>query len=120
MKSHLQLLLLLISSIILLLFFFIPSDTSAAVLNEIRIDTFGHIVGFFVLSWVLIGLLKLPLINTVICLYFYSALTEMGQYYLGFRSGEFIDFIADIIGVSLFAALQWSLIIYGKKQGIKR
>jgi VanZ family protein len=116
MKSTLQLLLMLILSLILILFFFIPSELSASILNKIQIDTFGHIIGFFGLSWALIGLLKLPLVNTVICLYFYSALTEIAQYYLGFRSGQFFDFVADVFAISLFATLQWSLIVYGKKQ----
>ncbi len=119
MKTNLQLLLLLIFSLILILFFFIPNELSIIVLNNIKIDTFGHIIGFFGLSWILIGLLKLPLMNTVICLYFYSALTEIAQYYLGFRSGEFFDFIADVVGISLFAIMQWILIVYGKKQHIE-
>jgi VanZ family protein len=64
-------------------------------------------------------MLRLPLFNTVICLFFYSALTEFSQYYLGFRRGEFIDFIADVVGISLFAVCQWLFTLYKKHQGIK-
>jgi VanZ family protein len=114
MKTNLQLLILLVFSLIIVLFFFIPTEFSEAVINKIKIDTYGHITGFFGLSWILIRFVKLPLINTVICLYFYSALTEIGQYYLGFRNGDFFDFVADVVGVSLFATLQWLRVIYSK------
>jgi len=114
MKANLQLLIILVLSLVLVLFFFIPTELSMQVINKIQIDTFGHIIGFFALTWVLVRLVKLPLINTVICLYFYSALTEIGQHYLGFRSGQFIDFVADVVGISLFATLQWLLLTYGK------
>ena len=120
MKSNRQLLAILILSLMLVLFFFIPSELSLLVMRKIKIDTYGHIIGFFGLSWILIGLIKLPLINTVICLFFYSAITELSQYYLGFRSGEFFDFVADVVGISLFAILQWSLIVYGKHHRLKR
>jgi len=114
MKNNLQLLMLLVSSLLLVLFFFIPTELTMSVINKIQIDTFGHIIGFFGLSWILIRLVKLPLVNTVVCLYFYSAVTEIGQHYLGFRSGQFFDFVADVVGISLFATLQWLTIIYGK------
>jgi len=114
MKTNLQLFILLVSSLLLVLFFFIPAELTMSVINKIQLDTIGHIIGFFCLSWILIRLIKLPLVNTVICLYFYSALTEIGQHYLGFRNGEFADVVADIVGVSLFAILQWFLVIYGK------
>ena len=114
MKTNLQLLILLVSTLFLVLFFFIPTELTKQVINKIQLDTFGHIIGFFGLTWILVGLVKLPLMNTVICLYFYSALTEIGQHYLGFRNGEFSDVVADVVGVSLFAALQWLIVIYGK------
>jgi VanZ family protein len=119
MKSRIKLLIILISLLILVPFFLIPSDLKMEVLNKIQIDTVGHIIGFFGLSWILVRLIKLPLVNTVICLFFYSALTELSQYYLGFRSGEFFDFVADVVGISLFAILQWLIAVYGKPQGLK-
>lgn len=114
MKSKQQLLIILICSLLLILIFFIPNEFKIMIINKIQIDTIGHIIGFFGLSWILIRFVKLPLMNTVICLYFYSALTEIGQYYLGFRSGQFFDFVADVVGISLFATLQWLIVVYGK------
>ena len=71
MKTNLQLLILLVSTLFLVLFFFIPTELTKQVINKIQLDTFGHIIGFFGLTWILVGLVKLPLMNTVICLYFY-------------------------------------------------
>jgi VanZ family protein len=119
MKSHIKLLIILISLLILVPLFLIPSELKMEVLNNIQIDTVGHIIGFFGLTWVLVRVFKLPLLNTVICLFFYSGLTELSQYYLGFRSGEFFDFVADVVGISLFGIFQWLLVIYGKPQHLK-
>ncbi len=119
MKSYIKLLIILIALLIFIPLFLIPSELKMAVLNKIQIDTVGHIIGFFGLTWILVRILKLPLLNTVICLFFYSALTELSQYYLGFRSGEFFDFVADVVGISLFAIFQWLLVIYGKPQHLK-
>jgi hypothetical protein len=113
MKSHITLLIVLISLLIFLPLLLMPNDLKMAVLDKIQIDTVGHIIGFFGLTLILVRLIKLPLVNTVICLFFYSALTELCQYYLGFRSG------ADVVGVSLFAIFQWLLIVYGKPQRLK-
>lgn len=120
MKRYHQLLLFFIFLLFLVLMFFIPADLKASVINKIKIDTVGHIIGFFGLTWILVGFIKLPLINTVICLFFYSALTEFSQYYLGFRSGEFFDFIADIVGISLFAFFQWLQIVYRGSKSAKK
>jgi hypothetical protein len=116
MKSHITFLIILISLLIFVPLVLMPSDLKMALLNKIQIDTIGHIIGFFGLTLIVVRVIKLPLINTVICLFFYSALTELCQYYLGFRSGEFFDFIADVVGVSLFAIFQWLLIFYGNPQ----
>jgi len=116
MKRYLQLLFVMIFLLVLMLLFFIPADLKTAVMNKMQIDTVGHIIGFFGLTWILVGILKLPVINTVICLFFYSALTEVSQHYLGFRNGEFADFIADIVGISLFAVCHYSLAVYVKPQ----
>jgi|TARA_B110000211_G_scaffold78149_3_gene91670 VanZ family protein len=43
---------------------------------------------------------------------FYGALTEIGQYYLGFRSAQLSDFISDLIGIALFAIIRWSILMY--------
>ncbi|TWX59454.1 VanZ family protein [Colwellia hornerae] len=119
MKRNIQLLIILVSLLVLALIFLIPSDLKTTVINKIQIDTIGHIIGFFGLTWILVGLMKLPLINTVICLFFYSALTELSQYYLGFRHGEFFDFIADVIGICLFAFFQWLFVLCYPLKGIR-
>ena len=48
---------------------------------------------------------------------FYGALTELGQYYLGFRSGQLSDFISDLIGISLFGIIRWSILMYRNRSG---
>ena len=48
------------------------------------VDSVGHCVGFFFLTWILSSLIKHSLFNLTLCLILYSALTEVGQYYLGF------------------------------------
>jgi VanZ family protein len=114
MKTHSHLLLFLITTLLLLLAFFLSAEVRNIIFGPTQIDTVGHIIGFFGLSWILIAMAKLPMFNTLICLFLYSALTEVGQYYLGFRSGEFADFLADIAGISLFTVLYWIYIVYGK------
>jgi len=81
-----------------------------------KIDTLGHFIGFFCLTWILNGLVKIPLLNLAWCLVLYSALTEVGQYYLGFRNGEFRDFVADIIGIGLYVFIKWLVVVYSKKR----
>ncbi len=68
-----------------------------------QIDTIGHFTSFFMLSWLVHSLIKVPLTITILTLSFYGALTELGQLYLGFRNGELIDFLADVAGILFFA-----------------
>jgi len=118
MKNRIRLISILILLFCLILMSLIPEQLKDIFINKIQIDTVGHIFGFFGLTWILVRLVKLPLFNTVICLYFYSVLTELSQYYLGFRNGEFVDVIADVVGVSLFAITHWLHAFYHKPQGI--
>jgi VanZ family protein len=83
-------------------------------IEHTKIDSIGHLLGFFFLMWILHSLIKLPLLNSAICVIFYGALSEVGQYYLGFRNGEIRDFVADIIGVLFFVLLKWISMVYGK------
>jgi len=71
-------------------------------------------IGFFILAWLLHGIFKFPVLSISICLVFYAALTELGQLYLGFRNGEISDFIADIVGITLFIGIKWLRMVYGK------
>jgi len=49
-------------------------------------------------------------------LIFYAALTEIGQSFLGYRSGELGDFIADIVGISLFVLAKWLYLRFFRKK----
>ncbi|MAG75482.1 MAG: hypothetical protein CL811_01870 [Colwelliaceae bacterium] len=105
-----SLILLLVAVII-----FIADDFRDVIFQNTQIDTVGHCIGFFILTWLLSSLGKLPTTALVFALITYAALSEIGQYYLGFRNGEFKDFIADVIGILLFVVLKWGWLIYGKK-----
>lgn len=89
-------------------------QNSDSVLNSIKIDTWGHFISFFALTVLLHSLFKIELLNTGICLIFYAAASELGQFYLGFRNGEMSDFIADVVGVVLFMFMKWMWLVYGK------
>ena len=104
-----------ILAIIIGLFFcvyFYSADFRRLAFRSTQIDSIGHIISFLCLTWVLHSILKLPLFNTMITVAFYGALTELGQYYLGFRSAEFTDFIADLIGIAIFATIRWGILMY--------
>ncbi|OUR83351.1 hypothetical protein A9Q75_04910 [Colwellia psychrerythraea] len=70
-------------------------------------DTIGHLTSFFILTWVSHSIIKLSLSLSVPLLIFYGALTEVGQSFLGYRSGQFGDFVADVVGISLFVLAKW-------------
>mgnify|MGYP000542491399 CR=1 FL=1 len=90
----------------------LPESIKRLVFRSPQIDTIGHFIGFFVLTWLTASIIKLSLINTFFTLLFYAALSELGQYYLGFRNGEFSDFVADVAGVSLYLLLKWAYLRY--------
>ncbi len=116
-RHHLTFFILIISAAILLFFsseLLLPAALKKIVFRSPQIDTIGHFIGFFVLAWLVHSLIKLTLVETLITLSFYGALSELGQYYLGFRNGEFSDFFADIAGISLFILLKSLYLIYKK------
>lgn len=90
----------------------LPEAIKKLVFRSPQIDTIGHFIGFFILTWFVSSILKLSLLNTFYSLCFYSALSELGQYYLGFRNGEFSDFFADIAGISLYLFLKYIYLLY--------
>ncbi|GHE94771.1 VanZ family protein [Thalassotalea profundi] len=112
MNRHYQLLIVLIILISSFCAYFMLDDLRAIVFRGTQIDSIGHIISFFLLTWLLNGIFKLPLTNCVITISIYAALTELGQYYLGFRNGELSDFFADLVGIALFALLRWGITIY--------
>lgn len=116
-RHHLIFFILIISAVILLFFsseLLFSAEIKRIVFRSPQIDTIGHFIGFFILAWLTHSLIKLTLKETFITLIFYGALSELGQYYLGFRHGEFSDFFADIAGISLFILLKLLYLAYVK------
>lgn len=111
MKRHLHLNFLLLFSVCFVTLFIFDDFRNVLFINT-QADTIGHAFGFFFLIWLLHSLIKLPLFTIALCLIFYGALTEMGQYYLGYRNAELRDFIADIIGILFFVFLKCLHIVY--------
>lgn len=114
-RHHLTFFILIISAAILLFFsseLLLPAALKKIAFRSPQIDTIGHFISFFVLAWLVHSLIKLTLIETSITLSSYGALSELGQYYLGFRNGEFSDFFADIAGITLFILLKLLYLTY--------
>ncbi|MGJ8691986.1 MAG: VanZ family protein [Thalassotalea sp.] len=111
MKKNHHLLLLFCIIFIALICSFIPGFNQQIVENT-KIDTIGHFIGFFLLTWLLTTFVKLPVTVAGLTLIFYAAATELGQAYLGFRNGEFTDFVADIVGVAAFILILWCKVIF--------
>ncbi|MDN3653148.1 VanZ family protein [Thalassotalea ponticola] len=66
--------------------------------KKLLLDKVGHFISFFLLTWLLDKIISLPravLVLSVIC---YAGFTELCQWYLGFRSPQFYDFIANALG----------------------
>jgi VanZ family protein len=114
-RHHFTFFLLIISAVILLFFsseLSLPPALKILVFHSSQIDTIGHFIVFFILAWVTHSLIKLTLKEVFITLSFYGAMSEIGQYYLGFRNGEVTDFFADVAGVSLFILLKLLYLTY--------
>ncbi len=114
-RYHLLFFVILFIAAVLLFFssaFLLPAELKNAVFRSPQIDTIGHFIGFFVLAWVIHSHLKISLITTFSTLTCYGAFTEIGQYYLGFRNGEFSDFFADILGILFFIVLKKLYLFY--------
>jgi len=108
-RHHFLFLFAIISLVILLLYsdVLLCAEIRKIIFRFPKIDTIGHFITFFSLTWVVHSIIKLPLQVTVITLVFYAALSELGQAYLGFRTGEFTDFLADVVGIVTFALLKY-------------
>lgn len=116
-RHHLTFFILIIGAAILLFFsseLLLPAALKKIVFRSPQIDTIGHFISFFILAWLVHSLIKLTLVETLITLVFYGALSELGQYYLGFRNGEFSDFFADVAGIFLFVLLKLFYRFYNK------
>lgn len=119
MKSRYHLLILATIVILFFCLYFSSVDLRRLAFRSTQIDSIGHIISFFCLTWVLHSILKLPLFNTSLTIAFYGLLTELGQYYLGFRSAEVSDFISDLIGIALFAMIRWFILMYRNRSSNK-
>lgn len=119
MKSQQHLLLLLIFLTLGIVVSLLAHDWAAIVFRSTQIDSIGHLIGFFTLTWFLHGVFKFPLVNLAITLVCYGGLTEIAQWHLGFRNGEFSDFLADVAGVTLFVALKWLKVVYYDRRQYK-
>ena len=108
---HILFVLLIVFSTLLLT---VSNDLRQIIFDNTQIDTIGHLIGFFCLTWILSSLVKLPSIPLIFSLIVYSALSELGQYYLGFRNGEIKDFVADVMGILLFMLIKWVWLVYVK------
>lgn len=112
---HLAFFIVILCSASLLFFsseLLLPDAIKKLVFRSPQIDTIGHFIVFFVLTWVVSSILKISFLRSFFTLSFYAALSELGQYYLGFRNGEFSDFFADIAGISLYLLLKYSYLSY--------
>lgn len=114
-QHHLTFFILIVTCAALLFFsseLLLPEAIKRLVFRSPAIDTIGHFIGFFVLTWLVSSIIKLSLLSTLFTLIFYGALSELGQYYLGFRNAEFSDFFADVAGISLYILLKYAYLKY--------
>ena len=116
MKSRQPLLILFIIILLIIALGVSSNNIDSIIERGTKIDSIGHILGFFLLTGILHSVIKLPLINLSICLIIYAGLTELGQLYLGFRNAELCDFIADLVGIALYVGCKWLFIIFGKQK----
>jgi len=94
---------------------FFSNEVRNAIFRNTQIDTIGHFIGFFCLTWILSSFVKLSTPALTMALVIYAGLSELGQYYLGFRNGEIKDFIADLLGIGCFLLFKWIWLVYGHK-----
>lgn len=112
---HLTFFILILCGVCLLFFsseLLLPESVKKLIFRFPEIDSIGHFIGFFVLTCLVSSILHFSPSNTFYSLCFYSALSELGQYYLGFRNGEFSDFCADVAGISCYLLLKYSYSLY--------
>ena len=81
MKRHIFLIAFLVLFIVTIAGYFLSSDLQAVYLRATKLDSIGHITGFFLLTWLLSSIGRFPLINIVITLSIYAGLTELAQLY---------------------------------------
>ncbi len=110
---------IIVSILLLFAHEFLPELLRKRIFQFPENDTIGHLTSFFILTLVSHSIIKLSLPFCVPLLIFYGALTEIGQSFLGYRSGELGDFIADVVGISLFVLAKWLYLNFFRKIMIK-
>jgi len=105
----------IVTTLLLFAHEFLPDNLRKRIFHFPEIDTIGHLTSFFILTWVCHSIIKLSLSFCIPLLIFYGALTEIGQSFLNYRSGQLGDFIADILGISLFVIAKWFYINFFRK-----
>ncbi|WP_394174377.1 VanZ family protein [Thalassotalea litorea] len=78
------------------------------------LDKAAHFLVFFLLNGALYALCRIPqrvLLPGLIC---YAALTEIGQWLLGFRAAQWGDFYADVTGCLVFTMLYFLFVKLGQ------
>ncbi len=106
---------IIVTTLLLFAHEFLPDGIRKRIFQFPEIDTIGHLTSFFILTWVCHSIIKLSLPLCIPLLIFYGALTEVGQYFLSYRSGQIGDFIADVIGISLFVMTKWLYVSFFRK-----
>jgi len=117
--SYFFIIVVIVMTLLLFAHEFLPDSLRKRIFHFPEIDTIGHLTSFFILTWVCHSIIKLSLPICVVLLICYGALTEVGQSFLSYRSGQLGDFIADVIGISLFVMAKWIYVNFFRKN-IKR
>lgn len=113
--SYFLITVIIVTTLLLFAHEFLPDTLRKRIFQFPEIDTIGHLTSFFILTWVTHSVIKISLPICTPLLIFYAALTEIGQSFLGYRSGELGDFIADVIGISLFLVTKWLYLSFFRK-----
>lgn len=77
-------------------------------------DKMGHVGSFFILSYLTYLAFKPKWYTLAIILAGYAVFIEAVQSQLSYRSASFADFIADMVGISLFYFTHWLYCRYFK------
>ncbi|GIU30965.1 teicoplanin resistance protein VanZ [Shewanella schlegeliana] len=79
-----------------------------------NLDKIGHLGSFFILSYLTYLAFKPKWYVLAVILAGYAVFIEVVQSQLSYRSASFADFIADMVGISLFYFTHWLYCRYFK------
>lgn len=109
---------IIVTTLLLFAHEFLPDSIRKHIFQFPAIDTIGHLTSFFIITWVCHSVIKLSLLLCIPLLIFYAGLSEIGQDLIGFRSAQLGDFIADIIGITLFVIAKWIYVTFYRKNKV--